>query len=1727
MFENNALKLQLATESTIHSQSQVIAEWNLNTFDNIKTLGNYRFRPADPTSPFYTLTNSFSEENESTVNPKYYGATDSDIVVDGTYDDQGVPQVFLSQNKKMNMLYSLESCFYKFRPRSGINKSIFLAGNKKINVFNKDMFRRPRYYMSSPSDKFKYWTSYRKEANNSGQISATVYSIKFNKSGSGSTPNGAATITTTATHGFNIGDIVRISNPVTNPIDFLPAEIVVTAKDSTTFTGYFGPALTSDYLTSTTDPNLFTTGQTVSGVVAVKTKMPNEYGISVSQSGTNYISDAVPFVVYENQIPTNRIIVKMQTNIGTVNLGNFRNNSGTYPDPFYGDALKTVPDDWKIQYLNSSNTWVDVINLDQSSVGADGYLELSYGLIVPSEYRDGGPDDFIYAGEVSSLSALPEKAPLGYSYLYKPNSDVRGTFYIWTNSSTTISGVPLGYSSFDPSYGWQVEGNEPTRFTNYVTKLVDADKFIDGSEIYREFQYIKGLRVVATSMNVTDCTLDLIELSPRLTVDLSDKTESLDVSKGSSSMPDNGIPVDGILVSQGSITLFDYDNAFSEYNDSSILNIKNNSNKVIYNVGSRNLQVKIYDVIYDDAGISYHIPIKTLYGDGFPESDSKNRSVSINLRDMFSYFESITATEVLYSKASLSFIVASLLDSVGFSNYIFKRVEGEKDPIIPYFFVQPNATISQILESLAISTQTAIFFDEYNNLVLMSKEYLLPEAGKRNVDYTFFGSADSQKDGIVKNQRLVPTVFNITGVVPDGVHVSYTVSEFTEALSPGSIIQISGLSPAGYNGTFVISNSSNVAKTFTVANTTSATVTDSNGSATTKPLLANIEEISGKKNEIFNNGKITYSVRNILKEYANIDQAYLTDSGKTWKYKNALLWEIAPEQNLKPTNEDDSSSGGYTLSAIPIKSNLSSDIPTVTKGSITSAVYTKATKQLVITSPAVGDISGSNTLDLYNLSDERFNAQTLRIISYNSTTVTLDASTISDKFSSLVPASLSISNQAGYFTGFKNRVIDFGESIMNMTRYNGYFYANSEIIKYDAIEFAVSGIGLVWISSQTEYKNYFSKLPFNGSIIPTGNVRIYTEPKYKDGQIIAGDVARHGRGQFGTKIVSHKAGVSDEWLNSQNQQVCNMTASYIFNMATTVPTTVKTGKAGVLANSSDITKFKSVNRGVIKNIFAAKYPKETDYINNNVPNGSLQASALIMSGAAFSDSKAKPINYISYTYKTLDDYYNYFGTRLRILGTPASGDNDTQTPIGSTAYVTTTATSSTKNATGSKASTPVVATGSSGGLAVLVDPITNLGYYFEVVALTDSSLLSYSNTSTKINNLFFYKIEKNKDTKKTQAVPISLWSGRAQINVDDGNFTGQYMKTGEELPTVYDISVEYKVNANSIDFYLYFNNKLIGKVTDKSPLTNRKNTVGLFTRGKSKLMFENVFGLKKNSTSNSPDQLAVTENIFNFGDANYNGSTSKYALSEMISKTYLAGIGTETPPKYDLFFEEFGTIMREVSYMNIKYDKAYPALYAKLMPTFSSVPTYATAGFIADPYGAKFLIFNVTDSNLLLDLEQGSSYVRISGVTFTSQSNNQLTVDEYFKKHSDISDPEFDSTGGIANKKAAADYANLKNSRLMYGSKEINLDATYIQSQDAADEMMGWLISKIMSPRKSIGIKTFFNPMLQLGDVVTIDYEKDGQAVVAEKTDRFVIYFIEYTRDVNGPEMNVYLSEVI
>jgi hypothetical protein len=366
----------------------------------------------------------------------------------------------------------------------------------------------------------------------------------------------------------------------------------------------------------------------------------------------------------------------------------------------------------------------------------------------------------------------------------------------------------------------------------------------------------------------------------------------------------------------------------------------------------------------------------------------------------------------------------------------------------------------------------------------------------------------------------------------------------------------------------------------------------------------------------------------------------------------------------------------------------------------------------------------------------------------------------------------------------------------------------------------------------------------------------------------------------------------------------------------------------------------------------------------------------------------------------------------------------------------------------------------------------------------------------------------------------------SSITVDSGNFVGQSRIFAQENQTVYDIAFEYVDNVDGTrTFFLYMNGTQIGTVVDTSPIS-AGNGSALFVRGTSKCMFENIYSMSNNYAENPSTKIdPVVSSAFGTDTVTMSQSFSKYAISGLVQSTYLSSIGPSGLPKYNIYYDEFGTIMREAAYFNIRYDKAFPALYSRIVPNTNKLKTYTTSAYYGHPYGAEFLIFNSTDTVISLDSSNAGA-LQIQGITFTQQSNNDLTVDEFYSKKSDLSNPTVEKGVVISSPTSVKQtYQDIKNTRSTYGRNEFVIEAPYIQSRDTANSVMSWLSERLMKPRKSVGVEVFANPTLQLGDIVQIKYSSDNVDQISPDK-KFVVYQIDYSKSSSDTSMTAYLSEV-
>jgi hypothetical protein len=188
-----------------------------------------------------------------------------------------------------------------------------------------------------------------------------------------------------------------------------------------------------------------------------------------------------------------------------------------------------------------------------------------------------------------------------------------------------------------------------------------------------------------------------------------------------------------------------------------------------------------------------------------------------------------------------------------------------------------------------------------------------------------------------------------------------------------------------------------------------------------------------------------------------------------------------------------------------------------------------------------------------------------------------------------------------------------------------------------------------------------------------------------------------------------------------------------------IPTTTTVGSAGLSKTIAEKTQ----RNGIIKNFLSSGFKNETDVVKlKTTETATIQSSALVMTGPDF-EQGASPRNFVSYVHKKLDGAYKHFGTRVRVIGKVEAQAPRSQSVVGGMTYF---------SVNSDNPAETVAIGGGSAGIS-LINPETNIGYYFEIAALTSTQLDSFlkkeedsQDATISVENILFYKVEKNANT---------------------------------------------------------------------------------------------------------------------------------------------------------------------------------------------------------------------------------------------------------------------------------------------------------------------------------------------------------------------------------------------
>lgn len=343
-----------------------------------------------------------------------------------------------------------------------------------------------------------------------------------------------------------------------------------------------------------------------------------------------------------------------------------------------------------------------------------------------------------------------------------------------------------------------------------------------------------------------------------------------------------------------------------------------------------------------------------------------------------------------------------------------------------------------------------------------------------------------------------------------------------------------------------------------------------------------------------------------------------------------------------------------------------------------------------------------------------------------------------------------------------------------------------------------------------------------------------------------------------------------------------------------------------------------------------------------------------------------------------------------------------------------------------------------GGLGFFLSGSGSDGYY--IIVESTSLSVSEDHKSIRIVKVKGKKVTVLKDTQANST------------NTLEGIYGGK----------AYAIDVKVKLSGISVEIVAYINGFKI-TATDKTDylsstptkIVDPTDSVGLLC-SKGVVKFDYVY-----ATSIEEKQYNDSNYILNFYQGQFSNDLLTTSFGEL---TYYANNSTDAISTKKDAVDEFGTVVREIVKKIIKFDSrpSYPSRW-----TTGSNKLAQVIGSKISSFGAEAYVLNNSSSTIpLSDNNLASFYVY--GNTLGQSGTMEYSTDEL------------------------ADYVT---------KEPVIFESQWLQNLTDVKALAEWIKTKVVNRGKIVSMTVFGNPLISIGDIITIKYVYQGLA----GTEKFII----------------------
>jgi len=401
-----------------------------------------------------------------------------------------------------------------------------------------------------------------------------------------------------------------------------------------------------------------------------------------------------------------------------------------------------------------------------------------------------------------------------------------------------------------------------------------------------------------TATNVTSDLnrMQLIEVSPRLEIDLTDFIEDVSINK-SLDGSNTALPISSLNTNDARITL----SGIPAMNGSTIVPIfssqSDQSSTILANMLRKNIKFYVsfnllsYSTTSGTVSTNTIIPGGTFYSDSWEENDIQ--TITVQSFDVSRYLQSTPVPDYVANLKSVFDIITNILDLAGFTDYDYDSLHAicnsKSAPLdLSYYYVNSqDTTILDALNQIFVAYQIGAYIDEYGVMKFLSLQNLLSSSSSvlslsdGHINKDGFSVSNTAKPGKISLRyqtpkiKQSPSLQNVTNAdIKNSPSFVYTTSnDVVWAQETMDSVGFNYLNADMAADSNVLSLNNNdlldIFHTFNLNNDGYAFVEDEIVSFTYKEFtISNMDDTSSVTVSVKNNIELSAEVDRFIKQYA-------------------------------------------------------------------------------------------------------------------------------------------------------------------------------------------------------------------------------------------------------------------------------------------------------------------------------------------------------------------------------------------------------------------------------------------------------------------------------------------------------------------------------------------------------------------------------------------------------------------------------------------------------------------------------------------------------------------------------------------------------------------------------------------------------------------------------------------------------------------------------------------